>query len=82
MKGLSRKVSVLSVILNVVQSLVIIVWSYATLKWYRREIMDSIEAEILARLHGVDRCELGIVQLHLPRSNNRDRLILAWSSNV
>lgn len=58
--------SVVSEIIDVVQSLVIIVWSYATLKWYRREIMDSIEAEILARLLGVDRCEM-VVDLHSPR---------------
>ena len=44
-------------VLNVTQSLVNIVWSYATLKWYRKPIMDSVEVEILARLQGSGRCD-------------------------
>lgn len=39
------------------QSLVNILWAYATLKWYRRSIMDNVEQEILARMHGRGRCE-------------------------
>lgn len=46
----------LRLLLIVMQSLVNIVWSYGTLKWYRRPIMDAVEVEILARLRGCGRC--------------------------